>query len=154
MVPDYNETYEKNFEKLRSQQEFIEDASRKSSIDAHCRDMCNELNDTENYFTTSSCSGRFLAFAQVFIATFQMLNRIQECHDLNLSEWNSCQKELWLDKGNTWSIRWGSNQRVRWVDSEWAIQIWSNLSEVWAIYFTCMLSESSFCKTNVGTSDR
>jgi hypothetical protein len=83
-----------------------------------------------------------------------MLNRIQECHDLNLSEWNSCQKELWLDKGNTWSIRWGSNQRVRWVDSEWAIQIWSNLSEVWAIYFTCMLSESSFCKTNVGTSDR
>ena len=86
MVPDYNETYEKNFEKLRSQQEFIEDASRKSSIDAHCRDMCNELNDTENYFTTSSCSGRFLAFAQVFIATFQMLNRIQECNDLNLSE--------------------------------------------------------------------
>lgn len=72
MVPNYSDIYEKNFDKLRSQQEFVEDASRKSSIDAHCRDLCTELNASENYFTTSSCSGRFLAFAQVFIVIILM----------------------------------------------------------------------------------
>ena len=59
------DVYGRNFDKLRSQQEFIQDASRKSSIDFHCREFVDALNHSDNYFTTSSCSGRYLAFAQV-----------------------------------------------------------------------------------------
>ena len=62
---DLDEIYSKNFDKLRSQQEFIQDASRKSSIDAHIRTLVDALNNSDNFFTTSSCSGRFLAYAQV-----------------------------------------------------------------------------------------
>jgi tRNA(Phe) wybutosine-synthesizing methylase Tyw3 len=57
--------YDKNFEKIRSQQEIMTDASRKSSIDHHIKDLIESINSSENYFTTSSCSGRFLAFSQV-----------------------------------------------------------------------------------------
>lgn len=60
-----DEVYVKNFNTLKSQQSFNEDASRKSSIDIHIRPLVNAINNSENYFTTSSCSGRFLAFAQV-----------------------------------------------------------------------------------------
>lgn len=60
-----DEVYSKNFNTLKSQQCFIEDASRKSSIDVHIRPLVDAINNSENYFTTSSCSGRFLAFAQV-----------------------------------------------------------------------------------------
>ncbi len=60
-----NDIYSKNFEKIRSQQEFITDASRKSSYDEHIKDLIESINTSENYFTTSSCSGRFLAFSQV-----------------------------------------------------------------------------------------
>jgi tRNA(Phe) wybutosine-synthesizing methylase Tyw3 len=60
-----NKIYEKNFDKIRSQQALIEDASRKSSIDIHIKDLVDALNGSQNYFTTSSCSGRFLAYAQV-----------------------------------------------------------------------------------------
>lgn len=62
---DSEDVYGRNFDKLRSQQEFIQDASRKSSIDFHCRELVDALNHSDNYFTTSSCSGRYLAFAQV-----------------------------------------------------------------------------------------
>lgn len=68
MVPSENEdVYAKYFDKVRSQQEYIEDedASRKSSIDLHCRTLVDAVNKSPDYFTTSSCSGRFLAFAQV-----------------------------------------------------------------------------------------
>ena len=61
----YDDVYIKNFSILKSQQNISEDLSRKSSIDAHCRKVVDAINDSENYFTTSSCSGRFLAFAQV-----------------------------------------------------------------------------------------
>ncbi len=58
--------YSKHFDQIRIQQEYIpdEDASRKSSIDLHCLELVNSVNASPNYFTTSSCSGRFLAFAQ------------------------------------------------------------------------------------------
>jgi plasmid rolling circle replication initiator protein Rep len=60
-----DEVYLKNFDKLKSQQSVSKDASRKASIDEHISDLVDLINNSENYFTTSSCSGRFLAFAQV-----------------------------------------------------------------------------------------
>ena len=62
---NYDEVYIKNFNTLKSQQDFITDASRKSSIDIRIRNMVESINSSENYFTTSSCSGRFIVFAQV-----------------------------------------------------------------------------------------
>lgn len=63
----YDEIFEKNFDKIRQQQAYVEeeDASRKSSIDARIIPLVGEINKSENYFTTSSCSGRFIAYAQV-----------------------------------------------------------------------------------------
>ncbi|CAF0982089.1 unnamed protein product [Brachionus calyciflorus] len=58
------DNYAKNFDVLKSQQLIIEDASRKSSIDFRIQPLCNAINNSENYFTTSSCSGRFIAFSQ------------------------------------------------------------------------------------------
>ena len=55
----------KNFHILKAQNESTNDASRKASIDFHIRDLIDAINSSENYFTTSSCSGRFLAFSQV-----------------------------------------------------------------------------------------
>jgi tRNA(Phe) wybutosine-synthesizing methylase Tyw3 len=63
---NFDEIFKKNFDKLKSQQCLIEDASRKSSVDALIVDMVSAINNSENYFTTSSCSGRFLAFVQVY----------------------------------------------------------------------------------------
>ena len=65
MSKNYDEVYIKHFDTLKSQQDFITDASRKSSIDSHILDMVESINSSENYFTTSSCSGRFIVFAQV-----------------------------------------------------------------------------------------
>ena len=62
---NYDDVYIKNFNTLKSQQDFIVDASRKSSIDVHIRKMVDAINDSENYFTTSSCSGRLIVFSQV-----------------------------------------------------------------------------------------
>ena len=64
-IKNYDHVFEQNFDKLKSQQALEEDASRKSSIDLRCRDIVELINTSENYFTTSSCSGRFLAFGQV-----------------------------------------------------------------------------------------
>ena len=66
-MSSYDEIFEKNFDKIRSQQAYIEeeDASRKSSIDSRIVELVNAINKSDNYFTTSSCSGRFLAYAQV-----------------------------------------------------------------------------------------
>lgn len=57
--------FSKIFDGLKSQQLKNEDASRKSSFDAHIELLCDKINNSQNYFTTSSCSGRFLAFSQV-----------------------------------------------------------------------------------------
>lgn len=62
---DFDDIFLKNFPILKSQQPFLADASRKSSIDIHIRPLVEAINQSENYFTTSSCSGRFLAFSQV-----------------------------------------------------------------------------------------
>ena len=67
------EVYNKNFDTLKSQQLNIEDASRKSSIDFHIRPLVNAINESDNYFTTSSCSGRFLAFSQVRLVFFSKI---------------------------------------------------------------------------------
>lgn len=63
----------KNFNNVKQQQEFIEDASRKSSIDARIKPLVDSINKSDNYFTTSSCSGRFLAFSQVLFLTLKFL---------------------------------------------------------------------------------
>lgn len=60
-----DKVFEKNFNILKAQSEICDDASRKSSIDARIRDLIESINKSEYYFTTSSCSGRFLAFSQV-----------------------------------------------------------------------------------------
>ena len=62
---NYDEVYIKHFDILKSQVENIQDASRKSSIDIRIRDIVDSINTSENYFTTSSCSGRFIVFSQV-----------------------------------------------------------------------------------------
>jgi tRNA(Phe) wybutosine-synthesizing methylase Tyw3 len=62
---NYDEFYIKHFDILKSQVENIQDASRKSSIDIRIRDIVDSINNSENYFTTSSCSGRFIVFSQV-----------------------------------------------------------------------------------------
>lgn len=62
---NYDEIYIKHFDILKSQVENIQDASRKSSIDIRIRDIVDSINNSENYFTTSSCSGRFIVFSQV-----------------------------------------------------------------------------------------
>lgn len=62
-----SEHFSKVFDSLKSGQLNHEDASRKSSFDAHIQSLCDKINNSQNYFTTSSCSGRFLAFSQVFI---------------------------------------------------------------------------------------
>jgi tRNA wybutosine-synthesizing protein 3 len=74
--------YAKHFDQVRSQQAYVEDAdaSRKSSIDAHCRQLVDAINASPNYFTTSSCSGRFLAFAQAADAHVK-----QNCQWLSVS---------------------------------------------------------------------
>lgn len=59
------DNFNKIFDGLKSQQLKNEDASRKSSFDAHIQLLCDMINNSYNYFTTSSCSGRFLAFSQV-----------------------------------------------------------------------------------------
>ena len=76
---NFDEVFQKNFDTLKSQCEVLDDASRKSSIDFHIQDLIESINSSENYFTTSSCSGRFIAFSQVnidsimaaFITTFE-----------------------------------------------------------------------------------
>ena len=67
MSTNYDEIFEKNFNKIRSQQAYVEDedASRKSSIDSRIISLVKEINDSQDFFTTSSCSGRFIAYAQV-----------------------------------------------------------------------------------------
>ncbi len=67
-MSNYDEIFEKNFDKIRSQQAYVEeeDASRKSSIDSRIVELVNAINKSDNYFTTSSCSGRFIAYAQVY----------------------------------------------------------------------------------------
>ena len=52
--------YDKNFKlhKLKQINEF-KDLSRKSSVDEYIKDLIDYINQTENYFTTSSCSGLF-----------------------------------------------------------------------------------------------
>ena len=62
---NYDEVYIKNFHILKSQVENLQDASRKSSIDIRIREIVDSINNSENYFTTSSCSGRFIVFSQV-----------------------------------------------------------------------------------------
>ena len=66
-TPNYDEIFEKNFNKIRLQQAYVEDedASRKSSIDSRIIPLVKAINESEDYFTTSSCSGRFIAYAQV-----------------------------------------------------------------------------------------
>jgi tRNA(Phe) wybutosine-synthesizing methylase Tyw3 len=68
----------KNFTILKAQNESMNDASRKASIDAPIRTLIESINNSENYFTTSSCSGRFLAFSQVKnFPSYAILNQIQ-----------------------------------------------------------------------------
>ena len=70
-MSNYDEIFEKNFDKIRSQQAYVEeeDASRKSSIDSRIVELVNAINKSDNYFTTSSCSGRFIAYAQVYFCS-------------------------------------------------------------------------------------
>ena len=58
--------YDKNFNlhKLKQINEF-KDLSRKSSVDEYIQDLIDYINQTESYFTTSSCSGRFIVYSQV-----------------------------------------------------------------------------------------
>jgi tRNA(Phe) wybutosine-synthesizing methylase Tyw3 len=59
--------YEKSFPQHRANQaiDTSQDLSRKASIDTYIRDLVNCFNQSENYFTTSSCSGRLIVFSQV-----------------------------------------------------------------------------------------
>lgn len=68
MSVNYDEVFNKHFDKIREQQAYVEDedASRKSSIDSHIIPIVKTINESQHYFTTSSCSGRFIAYAQVF----------------------------------------------------------------------------------------
>ena len=44
-----------------------EDASRKGSIDAPISELVEYINKQEDYYTTSSCSGRIILFSEVYI---------------------------------------------------------------------------------------
>ena len=78
---NYDDVYIKHFDTLKSQQDFITDASRKSSIDVHIRDMVECINSSANYFTTSSCSGRFIVFAQDEVFVKKNCEWIKVSHD-------------------------------------------------------------------------
>ena len=71
---NFDEIFQKNFDTLKSQNLILDDASRKASIDLPIRDLVEAINDSENYFTTSSCSGRFIAFSQVNYISEKKLN--------------------------------------------------------------------------------
>ncbi len=109
-MSNYDEIFEKNFDKIRSQQAYVEeeDASRKSSIDSHIVELVNAINTSDNYFTTSSCSGRFIAYAQVYF--YSMIeNSIWNMQSLFKTnklyiEWSSCKKKLRMDQSDSWAV--------------------------------------------------
>ncbi len=49
-----------NFAFKKNQQLIKKDKSLKNSIDEKIKTLCNKINSKENYYTTSSCSGRIL----------------------------------------------------------------------------------------------
>ena len=77
----FDEIFAKHFDTLRSQQDISKDASRKSSIDARIRDLVDAINESDDYFTTSSCSGRYLAFAQDEVFIKKNCEWIKVTHD-------------------------------------------------------------------------
>jgi hypothetical protein len=63
--------YNKNFKihKLKQINEF-KDLSRKSSVDEYILELIDYINQTENYFTTSSCSGLISRFEMKYYLNF------------------------------------------------------------------------------------
>jgi tRNA(Phe) wybutosine-synthesizing methylase Tyw3 len=63
--------YNKNFKihKLKQINEF-KDLSRKSSVDEYIQELIDYINQTENYFTTSSCSGLISRFVMKYYLNF------------------------------------------------------------------------------------
>ena len=72
----------------------------KGSIDNHIVDLVEAINTSGNYFTTSSCSGRFLAFSQVYCNFFI---KIFYDHSSNILRKNNFTKnELYVKKDCEW----------------------------------------------------
>ena len=78
---NFDEIFAKHFDTLRDQQDISKDASRKSSIDARIRDLVDSINESNDYFTTSSCSGRYLAFSQDEVFIKKNCEWIKVTHD-------------------------------------------------------------------------
>ena len=53
------------FSKIKEQSLTKSDLSRKGSVDKDAADVVNYINGLDNYFTTSSCSGRVCVFEEV-----------------------------------------------------------------------------------------
>ncbi len=49
-----------NFQKRKKQQFSKKDKSIENGIDKDIRKLCNKINSSKNYYTTSSCSGRIV----------------------------------------------------------------------------------------------
>jgi tRNA wybutosine-synthesizing protein 3 len=79
--PFSDDVFLKNFNIHKAQQDILQDASRKSSIDVHIRGLVDCINSSDNYFTTSSCSGRFLAFSQDEVYVKKNCEWIKVSHD-------------------------------------------------------------------------
>ncbi len=61
-----NDFYDKYFDAHKSRQDIENnDLSRKSSVDSYIQDLIEFINKDANFFTTSSCSGRFIAYSLV-----------------------------------------------------------------------------------------
>src|SRR3989338_5583747 len=59
-----------------------QDKSKKGAIDGHIKDLINTINDSEDYYTTSSCSGRIV------------LLKLSESKKKNEAEWIFTSHEL------------------------------------------------------------
>ncbi len=53
------------FSRRKKQQFMKNDRSLKQSIDSRIKDLCGKINKNENYYTTSSCSGRIVLFRNI-----------------------------------------------------------------------------------------
>ncbi len=73
-----NHFFDKHFDSHKSNQNIENnDLSRKSSIDSYIQNLIEHINKSANYFTTSSCSGRFIAYSLVSQLLMLMFNYIE-----------------------------------------------------------------------------
>lgn len=84
------------------------DRSRKGSIDKHIRNLVNIINKNENYYTTSSCSGR------IMISTENLDKKRYE------TKWLMVSHEIIENTENAWNILLETKEDV-WLKFEPAV---------------------------------